>query len=417
MIKGAERLKLLPFGWWTAIPLAVRILVGIGLGVVAGLVWKEQVAGWDKPAKIIVDAIKVLAMPLIMLAITHVLMAAKVTGSQVGKLARLLFLNTCVAIAVGLTLANVIKPGKHAGEATSPAAAGANSKTLGGLLEDAIPKSILGPLTDTGSGKTLSIIVLAIVLGLAFRKLRDETAFSRVEATVKFLLDAFIVMLKWVVELLPIAVLGLIAAKVGTNQSEKFLTLIWFVATVCAGLLLQSIWYLARIRACSWARPMEVLQTCRDALLTAFSTASSTATMPVTYNRLVEKLGVREESANLGALVGTNFNNDGTALYEAVAALFVAQLIGHTLGIGDQFVIVLTSMLAAMGAAGIPEGGAATLALVLSSVGLPVEYVPFLLTVDWFVDRCRTMVNVLGDINVSCILDGTARSLPNAAGK
>lgn len=396
--------------YWTRIPLALRIIIAIVLGTIAGLIWKQDVAGWDKPAKMIVDVIKVLAMPLIFLAIVHVLMASKVTGKQVGKLTRLLVVNTCVAIAIGLLLANVIQPGKHAGSAGNPPAAGANPKTLGGLLEDAIPKSILGPLTDSGSGKTLSIIVLSIAVGLAFRKLRDEVAFAHVEATVKFLLDGFIVMLKWVVELLPLAVLGLIASKVGTNQADKFVALIWFVVTVCLGLALQSCWYLMRIRACSWAKPMEVLRTCRDALLTAFSTASSTATMPVTYNRLKEKLGVREESANLGSLVGTNFNNDGTALYEAVAALFVAQMVGHHLGLGDQMVVVLTSMLAAMGAAGIPEGGAATLALVLSSVGLPVEYVPFLLTVDWFVDRCRTMVNVLGDINVSCILDGKVRA-------
>ena len=147
----------------------------------------------------------------------------------------------------------------------------------------------------------------------------------------------------------------------------------------------------------------------------AFSTDSSTATMPVTYACLTEKVGLRQESASLGALVGANFNNDGTALYEAMAALFIAQLIGQHLTFGQQFIIVVTSIIASVGAAGIPEAGLVTMTLVFSAVGLPIEYIGFLLTVDWFLDRCRTTINVLGDINVSCLLDGKSPSSPASA--
>jgi Na+/H+-dicarboxylate symporter len=147
----------------------------------------------------------------------------------------------------------------------------------------------------------------------------------------------------------------------------------------------------------------------RDALTMAFSTGSSTATMPVTYQCLTEKVGVREKSASMGALVGANFNNDGTALYEAMAALFVAQLLGQHLSIGQQLTIVLTSIVASVGAAGIPEAGLVTMTLVFTAVGLPVEYIALLLTVDWFLDRCRTTINVLGDVNVSCLLDGRTK--------
>src|SRR6184192_996861 len=141
----------------------------------------------------------------------------------------------------------------------------------------------------------------------------------------------------------------------------------------------------------------------------AFSTASSTVTMPLTYACLREKVGLREESASLGALVGSNFNNDGTALYEAMAALFVAQMIGVNLTLAQQAMVVLTSVIASVGAAGIPEAGLVTMTLVFSAVHLPTGFIALLLPVDWFLDRCRTAINVMGDMNVSCLLDGKTR--------
>jgi Na+/H+-dicarboxylate symporter len=147
-------------------------------------------------------------------------------------------------------------------------------------------------------------------------------------------------------------------------------------------------------------------------LVMAFSTGSSTVTMPVTYERLQSRVGLREQSASLGALVGSNFNNDGTALYEAMAALFIAQLLGIELSFGQQLLVVLTSIVASVGAAGIPEAGLVTMTLVFSAVGLPIEYIALLLTVDWFLDRCRTMINVLGDMTVACLLDGKTPATP-----
>ena len=158
----------------------------------------------------------------------------------------------------------------------------------------------------------------------------------------------------------------------------------------------------------SWVRPIDLVRGTRDALVMAFSTASSTATMPVTYEYLRGRVGLREESASLGALVGSNFNNDGTALYEAMAALFVAQMLGMDLSITKQVMVVLTSVVASVGAAGIPEAGLVTMTLVFNAVGLPIGFIALLLPVDWFLDRCRTAINVMGDMNVSCLLDGRA---------
>jgi Na+/H+-dicarboxylate symporter len=113
----------------------------------------------------------------------------------------------------------------------------------------------------------------------------------------------------------------------------------------------------------------------------------------------------------MGALVGSNFNNDGTALYEAMAALFIAQSLGQHLSIGRQLIVVLTSIEESVGAAGIPEAGLVTMTLVFDAVGLPKKYIMILLTVDWFLDRCRTTINVMGDTNVACLLDGQKREV------
>ena len=167
-------------------------------------------------------------------------------------------------------------------------------------------------------------------------------------------------------------------------------------------------------------RPGVLLRKTRDALVMAFSTSSSTATMPLTYECLRERVGLREKSASLGALVGSNFNNDGTALYEAMSALFISQLLAHQ-GLGEpltivqQLMVVLTSVVASVGAAGIPEAGLVTMTLVFSAVGLPTAYIAMLLPIDWFLDRSRTAINVMGDMNVACLLDGKTRE-PAVAG-
>jgi DAACS family dicarboxylate/amino acid:cation (Na+ or H+) symporter len=218
--------------------------------------------------------------------------------------------------------------------------------------------------------------------------------------------------LHWVIQLVPIGVFAIVAKVVGTEGFAPFKAMGAFILAVLLALSLQTIWYLLRIRLFSWVRPFDALRGMRDALIMAFSTDSSTATMPVTYACLTENVGVQEESASMGALVGANFNNDGTALYEAMAALFIAQLIGQDLTVAQQLIIVVTSIIASVGAAGIPEAGLVTMTLVFSAVGLPIEYIGLLLTVDWFLDRCRTTINVLGDVNVSCLLDGKTKPDP-----
>jgi len=218
--------------------------------------------------------------------------------------------------------------------------------------------------------------------------------------------QSLLVVLHWVIDIVPFGVFGIVASIVGKSGFGPFVALGAFIVAVILALTLQAIYYLTRIRLGSWVRPAPLLKGMRDALVMAFSTASSTATMPVTYSCLRDRVGLREQSASMGALVGANFNNDGTALYEAMSALFISQMLGRALDLKQQFLVVVTSVIASVGAAGIPEAGLVTMTLVFKAVGLPTEYIALLLTADWFLDRCRTAINVMGDVSVSCLLDG-----------
>ena len=341
---------------------------------------------------------------MILLAIVQSLMRAQVGGRQALRLGGLLLLNTLVAITIGLVVANVIQPGRWT-EVAPHSEVQETAKTLDPLSQflESVPKSLLGPLGD--DGKVLSVIFLAVALGIALRRLRHHEVRS-VDDLVHVALTSLIVVLHWIIEIIPLAVFGIVSSIVGTKGFSDFIALGGFVVAVLVGLSLQAVYYLVRVRFGSWVRPLDLLRGTRDALVMAFSTGSSTATMPVTYTCLRENVGLRNESATMGALVGANFNNDGTALYEAMSALFVSQLLQRQLTITDQLLVVVTSVVASIGAAGIPEAGLVTMTMVFQAVGLPTEYIAILLTVDWFLDRCRTALNVMGDLNVSCLLDG-----------
>jgi Na+/H+-dicarboxylate symporter len=394
-------------GWlnrWHATPLYVRILGAVALGVIVGLLLGPRAAVLEIPSKLVLRVLGALAPPLILLAIVQALMHAQIAGRQTLRLVWLLLLNTLVAIGIGLAVANLIQPGRWSQLVPAPAAPQAEQgpDPLAQFL-DSVPKSMLGPFGD--DGKVLSVIFLAVALGIALRRLRHHPL-STVEDLVHVALHSLIVVLHWIIDVIPLAVLGIVAGIVGVKGFSDFVALAGFVVAVLVGLSLQATYYLVRVRLGSWVSPLALLRGTRDALVMAFSTGSSTATMPVTYACLRENVGLREQSASMGALVGANFNNDGTALYEAMSALFVSQLLGSHLGMGQQLIIVLTSVVASIGAAGIPEAGLVTMTMVFKAVGLPTEYIAMLLTVDWFLDRCRTAINVMGDLNVSCLLDG-----------
>jgi DAACS family dicarboxylate/amino acid:cation (Na+ or H+) symporter len=387
------------------IPLYIRIALALALGVIVGMIlpngWAEY---FDIPARLILRVLGAIAPPLILVAVLQALIGAKAGEKLAGKMFFLLVLNTTVAIVIGIAVANAIHPGSYAS-----LAAGDAPKLTGDPLTqllDNIPTSLLRPLVD---GNVIGVIFVAVAFGIAARSLPPVKQRQVLEALdVGF--DLILKVLHWVIALVPLAVFSKVAFVVGTQGFKPFVALGWFIVSVIVALALQAVYYLVRIRIASWVRPLKLLRGTRDALAMAFSTASSTATMPVTYSCLRENVGLREEPASLGALVGSNFNNDGTALFEAMAALFVAQMTGVNLSLTQQIVVVLTSIVASVGAAGIPEAGLVTMTLVFSAVHLPAGYIALLLPVDWFLDRCRTTINIMGDMNVSCILDGRQRN-------
>lgn len=400
--------------WWHRTPLYLRIvgamILGVGVGLLLGarpldLHWfRIETPAEDLaiPSRIVLRLLGALAPAIILFAIIRALIAAKFEA----RLLRLLVLNTVVAICVGLLVANVIQPGRRTHlEVPADFKAPAEHDILNEILEN-VPKSMLGPLTDNGN--VLGVIFIAVAFGVALRRSKHPllpTAIGLIEVA----FDAVVVILHWVIDLVPLAVFGLVASIVGTKGFGAFHALGVFVVAVLTALLLQAIYYLVRIRFSSWVRPGHLLRKTSDALLMAFSTGSSTITMPVTYECLRDRVGLREKSASMGALVGSNFNNDGTALYEAMAALFIAQALGQDLSLGQQILVIVTSIVASVGAAGIPEAGLVTMTLVFGAVHLPPIYITLLLPVDWFLDRARTAINVMGDMNVSCILDGKTR--------
>ncbi len=434
----------LVFQTWHAWPLYLRILIGVVAGLAFGLLL-AAIAGdslkaptehssihnhaadllhaLEIPANLVLRVLGALAPPLILLAVINALMHAKFPPGTLPKLVFLLLLNTIAAIMIGLFVANTLKPGKwqfgedpvakrEAQEAAVAARAEreAEHKKAPGpkfsidQILDNIPRSILGPLGD--GGKAIAVIILAVAVGLALRPIKEKSITS-VSELVDVFFHVLLRMLHWVIEIIPLAVFCKVANLIGVQGLEPFKSLGAFVIAVLLALSLQMVYYLVRIKFASWCNPFHVLASMRDALVMAFSTGSSTATMPVTYACLREKVGLREQSASLGSLVGANFNNDGTALYEAMSALFIAQLVmTEPLSYWQQFLVVVTSVIASVGAAGIPEAGLVTMTLVFTAVGLDIKHIPMLLAVDWFLDRCRTALNVMGDVNVSCILDG-----------
>ncbi len=402
--------------FYTRTPLYLRIVIGLLIGLGLGTLLRHYdalrpYAGVPGMVSgLILRLLGALAPPLILIAVLDTLIKARLAGGVVRRMIFLLVTNTLAAIFIGLMVANVIKPGTWShlefGHTTATSAPVANENEPFKALLENIPSSLLKPLVDNN---VIGVILIAAGFGIALRRLEPDDR-QLAERMVGVAFKVITMVLHWVIELVPIGVLGIVASVVGTKGFEPFRALFAFVIAVVLALLLQFGYYLTRIWLSTWVRPLSVVTGMRDAAVMAFSTDSSTATMPVTYRCLKDNVGIREESARMGALVGTNFNNDGTALYEAMAALFVTQLLGRHLDFGQQILVVLTSIVASIGAAGIPEAGIVTMALVFGAVGLPKEYIGLLLTVDWFLDRCRTVVNMMGDVNVSCMLDGKTRA-------
>jgi DAACS family dicarboxylate/amino acid:cation (Na+ or H+) symporter len=310
---------------------------------------------------------------------------------------------------IGLTLTNLIRPGVGA----SLYEAGAHApppvkKSVSELLLDLVPRSIGEPFTQNHLAQ---LVLLTLALGIGLVKIRESQK-VRGESTFKVVVDLLTIgfellmkVLLWVIALVPLAVFGIVASSVGQKEGMRvFTSLVWLILVVVLGMLIQVAWYLLQMAVVARMSPWRFLAGALDVMAGTFSTASTAATIPITLKSL-ERLGISRRSSQLTACIGTNFNNDGTALYQATAALFIAQALGYPLTLSDQVVIMLTTLIASVGAGGIPSGSFVTMPLIFAAVRLPFDKIPILLTVDWLLDRCRTTSNVLGDMTVAVMLD------------
>ncbi|MFG0267602.1 MAG: dicarboxylate/amino acid:cation symporter [Rhodopirellula sp. JB055] len=317
---------------------------------------------------------------------------------------------TVLAVAIGLITVNIIRPGvgtvdpevieRLASESQLPPGQ-TEAPGMGVVLENLalmlISDNLFAAAADT---QLLPIIVFAIAIAALM-----TTMIDRVGSIATLVTEANELLLRFVMALMKVAPLGifcLVTARFGKAQADgRFIEEIsqigWYFAAVVMGLavhafvVLPTIYYLVTKK-----NPYSYMAAMSQALLTAFSTASSSATLPVTLE-CAESAGVSKRSTEFVIPLGATINMDGTALYEAAAAIFIAQAIGFDLTLSDQLIVAVTATLAAIGAAGIPEAGLVTMLIVLGAVGLPLEYLGLILAVDWLLDRFRTAVNVMGD--------------------
>lgn len=418
-------------------PLYVRVLIGVLLGVVLGVVFGDgpiflgiRNEHLGQLGMLVIRLLKALAVPLILFAILDAFVHTRITTQSGWRLLRICLCNAAVALGIGLTLMNGLQPGLawrgHMDELVDAAGTGASlsprpnpQATLDPFknFDGYIPQSLLDPFI---SNNIISVVLIALLFGAAlqwFRLRRDENDLvdTRVlESLITALFHILLRVLGWVIEIIPLAVLGLVAHLVGRAGLAVFSHLGAFLGVISLGLCLHGLVYYPLAAWLLGGKPVrEYLGKGMDAVLSGLSANSSLAAVPITL-RCLKTMKVGDASARLAACAGTNLNNDGITLYEAMAALFLAQAIGFDLSWGQQLVVVLSAMLAGFGVAGIPEAGLIVLPLVLGASGLPETVVaaaiPLIAPVDWIIARLRSAVNVLSDMLVAILLDmpGTA---------
>jgi Na+/H+-dicarboxylate symporter len=393
-----------------------KIIIGMAAGVIVGLVVNES----STLPSVIKTPISVVFAPtigpigqifikLLKMLIVPLILASMVTGvARVGDIRKLgglggktlLFYitTTFASVLVGLVLVNVIRPG-----AGAPGVGGDvpevmhTQVTIGSLLLSMIPAN---PVKAMAEMQILPLIVFSLLFGAVLTTMREKG--KPLVDLFDSLNEAMMKLTDWVIQLAPFGVFALLAAVVAETGAGIFANLGKYMATVLIGLSVHALVTLpVLLKLVGGAKPKRYFGKVAPALTTAFSTASSSATLPLTIDCVETEAKVSSRVSSFVLPLGATINMDGTALYESVAAVFIAQVYGIDLAFGQQVLIFLTATLAAIGAAGIPSAGLVTMAIVLNAVGLPLEGIGMVLAVDRILDMCRTTVNVWGD-TVGC---------------
>jgi Na+/H+-dicarboxylate symporter len=404
-----------------------KILLGMLLGVIVGIVmtnfdWGMKfVQDWIKPfGKIFINVLKMIAIPLILAALIKgvsdlkdISKLSKMGGRTIG----IYIMTTVIAVSIGLMLVNVVKPGNsisedtraemvdnYGGNTTKYKDEAKNQKESGPLqaLEDLVPENIFS--ASTSNRNMLQVIFFAVFFGIGLILIPEEKG----EAVKKFF-DGFNEVILKMVDLImlaaPYGVFALLAALVVESPSiDLFKALGWYALTVVLGLAIMIGIYILLVKVFTKKNPKFFINGISPAQLLAFSTSSSAATLPVTMERVTEHLGVEEEVASFVLPIGATINMDGTSLYQAVAAVFIAQAFGMDLTLGTKLGIIATATLASIGSAAVPGAGMVMLVGVLGYAGIPEAGLALIFAVDRPLDMCRTTVNVTGDAAVSMLV-------------
>lgn len=371
------------------------------VGGVSGYWWGEAMQSVAWLGQLFLTALKMLIVPLVAASVISGVAGlgdVRSLGRMGGLSVAYYATTTLIAVAIGLVMANVWQPGVGV-----PLGSDLHAPTLKvgdvgvtDLILSLVHPNIIAAAADM---KLLPIIVFCIVFAAALSTLGERG--RPVVAFFEGLNEAMMRIVHWIMVFAPVGVFALIASRLGAaGGGEAFMAQIGGLAkyalAVISGLLVHAMVLCALLTVLARRGVAEYIGHVGTALMTAFSTASSSATLPVTMDG-VKAAGVDEKARRFVLPLGATINMDGTALYEAVAALFIAQAYGVDLSLGQQMLVLVTAAMAAIGAAGIPEAGLVTMVIVLEAVGLPLEGIGLLLAIDWFLDRCRTTVNVFGD--------------------
>tara|TARA_B100000768_G_scaffold181872_1_gene207054 strand:+ start:34626 stop:35948 length:1323 start_codon:yes stop_codon:yes gene_type:complete len=409
-----------------------KILIGMLAGVTFGFIMLEVggadfVASWIKPiGTIFVKLLKLIAVPLILASLIKGISDLKDISkfASIGLKTIIIYvLTTVIAISIGLILVNTLNPGDGVSTETISKLTETyadNSSVQGKIAEasrqqasrpldflvDMIPDNAFSALSN--NKLMLQVIFLAMFLGISLLLVGEKSA-KPLKDFFDSLNDVVLKMVDLIMLTAPFAVFALLAnVVVSSGDPELLYALLFYSGVVVGGLFLMVCFYLLLVSVITKRNPLWFLKQISPAQLLAFSTSSSAATLPVTMERVEEHLGVDKEVSSFVLPVGATINMDGTSLYQAVAAVFIAQALDFDLTFADQLTIVLTALLASIGSAAVPGAGMVMLVIVLESVGFPADKLAIGLALIFAVDRpldmCRTMVNVTGDATVSMIV-------------
>ncbi|WP_341501335.1 dicarboxylate/amino acid:cation symporter [Gallaecimonas sp. GXIMD4217] len=413
--------------------LTSRIIIGMALGFLVGTLLKiffpenafvaTYLTGgiFHVGGQIFIASLKMLVVPLVFVSLvcgTCSLSDTSRLGRLGGKTIALYLVTTAIAISLAMGFALLIQPGSGLELDTNTTFDAKQAPPLSEVFTNLVPSN---PIQAMASGNMLQIIVFALLFGLSM-----ALAGKAGERLAKVFEDLNVVVMKLVtilMNLAPYGVFFLMAKLFSTMGFETIASLVKYFMLVLFVLLLHAFMtYPLLLKLLTRLSPITFLKKMRDAVLFAFSTASSNATIPVTMETVTQKLGVRNSTASFTVPLGATINMDGTAIMQGVATVFIAQVYGVDLSFADFLLVILTATLASIGTAGVPGVGLIMLAMVLQQVNLPVEGIGLIIGVDRLLDMTRTAVNVTGDSMVSVAvaksegdLDETIFNDPNAA--